>query len=927
MGCCHPEKKPEEYELLSFFHKMERENKFNFNIEKYEENYDIIINLSSNTFKKLKKKQHVRIGFVGEIIKNMHKIYTEEKEEKLTKKIVFYILILTLTLENYLEERKEAKISNNNDLQQFLLAIVIKILNKNFINYDNLKLVLYYLANMLVILFSEIKDINHYFNIENYISLVNKTIIQKNALKNNEIYPFLKVNLDCLGICFLTNYPEISLNNKIVKILIEFYVKAYFFNLNFLLENFSVFNKYLFLYNINNNTNKTIINNNYYNNKFAISDLIIKNNNFLSISNIKNLTNNDVSNYSINQSRIINNNMFKNSYISNLDEFSYNNNEFVDIIKTPEFKDIQKITFSLYSFLKTTIQDTLTGKKIFKQLGDRIDDETKKQNNLRVKNTLNLLNKRNSSNSIMPEMTFNNNIFKIISLFLFNKCKVENDKIIVLSFLEYISAQIKEAKHKEQYCDILLQIFFLFSNEQIRQTVINLLSKTFIKDIENHNDYDFIEELFGISHTNNFYLFGANMMKIVKHFLINMSAYYKEIQSTNLRVKILIKLSDVLNKYIKSYNKNSLESPSPDTYSSDNNNIKYKLKKEEILTLYENLELDNDNSSDNNYYYNLINYIKFFITFSNFLEYNFTFEEYFKELPIRKQFFNKLINYITKLEILSIQGEKSYVNDIIKLVKITLKLIEKNSIDCFEDFQILCILFGESLQKISNVSNNHKIIDFHFLKLIYSIVIFFLIQLKRIFKLPNSIIKIHKDILECIKTCDNDISLFLDEVNVELYSNSKLEKKIYQDFKNYLKIEKKMEIDPLIFRQIIDIIYSKLFGKSSSLFMFLQSQNCNIINEEIKNNESNEKNENNDNNEITEAIYSFHNNNTQSNYLNEIALKFADEKDSNLSIKKCEEESQRLNLPKISDENKETLFKELNKKDISSLDLSDKLKV
>ena len=51
----------------------------------------------------------------------------------------------------------------------------------------------------------------------------------------------------------------------------------------------------------------------------------------------------------------------------------------------------------------------------------------------------------------------------------------------------------------------------------------------------------------------------------------------------------------------------------------------------------------------------------------------------------------------------------------------------------------------------------------------------------------------------------------------------------------------------------------KSSGKSSSLFMFLQSQNCNIINEEIKNNESNEKNENNDNNEITEAIYSIHN--------------------------------------------------------------------
>ena len=913
MGCCHPEKKPEENEILSFFNKMERENKFDFNIEKYEYNYDIIINYSSNTFKKLKKKQQVRIGFVGEIIKNINKIYIEEKEEKLTKKIVFFILVLTLTLENYLTERKESKISNNNDLQQFLLTIVIKILNKKFKNYDNLKLVLYYLANMLVILFSEIKDINHYFNIENYINLINKTIAQKNALKSNEIYPFIKVNLDCLGICFLTNFPEIILNNKTVKILIEFYVKAYFFNLNFILENFSVFNKYLFLYNINNNTNKTLINNNnYYNNNKFANDLIIKNNNFLSISNVKNLANNDISNYSINQSRIMNNNIFKNSYISNMDEFSYNNNEFVDIIKTTEFKDIQKITVSLYSFLKTSIQDTLSGKKIFKQLGDRIDDETKKQNNLRMKNSMNLINKRNSYNSIITELTFNNNIFKIISLFLFNKCKVENDRIIVLSFLEYISAQIKEAKHKEQYCDILLQIFFLFNDEQSRQTVINLLSKTFIKDIENQNTYDFIEELFGISQSNNFYLFGANKMKILKHFLINMSAYYKEIQNSNLKIKILIKLSDVLNKYIKNYNKNSTESPSPEMYSSDNS-IKHKLKKEEILSLYENLELEQEDLNDNDYFFNLINYIKFFIIFSNFLVYNFTFEEVFKELPTRKKFFTKLINYITKLEILSIEGEKSYVNDIIKLVKIIIKMIEKNSVDCFEDFQILCGLMGESLQKVSNISNNHKNIDFHFLKLIYSIIIFILIQLKKIFRLPNSISKIHKEIIECINTCNNDISLLLDEINVELYSNSKLEKKIYQDFKNYLKVEKKLDIEPKDFRQIIDIIYSKLFGKSASLFMFLQSQNCNIINEEIKNN---------DNNELTETVLSFQN--TQGNYLNEISLKFADEKDSNLSIKKNEEGSQRLNLPNISDENKDILF---NKKEISSIDLSDKLKI
>ena len=914
MGCFHPEKKPEENEILSFFHKMERENKFNFNIEKYEENYEIIINLSSNTFKKLKKKQQVRIGFVREIIKSINKIFEEEKEEKITKKILFYILILTLTLDNYLKERKESNISNN-DLQQFLLTIVIRILNKQFINYDNMKLVLYYLANMLVILFSEIKDINHYFNIENYINLVNKTIIQKDNLKNNEIYPFIKVNLECLGICFLTNYPEITLTKKSVKILIEYYVKVYFFNYNFLLDNFAVFNKYLFLYNINNNTNKTVNNNNYYNNtKFAITDLIMKNNNFLSISNIKNIPNtNDVSNFSINQSRIMNNNIFKNSYISNIDEFSYNNNEFIDLIKTKEFKDIQKITISLYSFLKTTIQDTLSGQKTFKQVNDTIDDEIKRYNNLKIKSPI--INKRNSSNSILPEPASNYNIFKIIFLFLFNKCKAENDKIIVLSFLDYISDKIKEEKHKEQYYDILIQLFFLFNNEQIKQNVINLFSKTFIKDIENENSYDFIEELFGISHTNNFYIFGSNKMRIIKHFLINISTYFKEISNTNLKVKIIIKLSDVLNKYIKNYNKISTESPSPELYSSDN--MKNKLKKEEIINLFHNLELDNINWNDNyNNYFNFVNYVKFYITFFHFLEYNFSCEEVFNDLTIRKKVFNVIINFITKLEILSIQGEKSYVNDIIKLVKLFIKIIEKNSVDCFEDFQMLCSFFGDSLQKISNVSNNHKIIDFHFLRLIYSIIIFFLIQLKKIFRLPNSIIKIHKDIIECIKIINNEISKFLNEFKIELYSNSKLAKNIYQDLKNYLKSEKKLEVQLRIFRQIIDIIYSKIFGKTSSLYMFLESQNCQIINEEIKDNDNTEIND--------ETKNPFNSINFQSNYLNEITLKFADEKDSNLSIKKIEEGSQELNLPKISDENKDILF---NKKKISSLDLSDKLKI
>ena len=97
---------------------------------------------------------------------------------------------------------------NNNDLQQFLLAIIIKILDREFKDFQNMKLVLYYLVNILIKLVSEIKNINHFLNIEKYIILINKINKQKDVLKSNEVYPFIKVNLYCLGACFLAKYPK-----------------------------------------------------------------------------------------------------------------------------------------------------------------------------------------------------------------------------------------------------------------------------------------------------------------------------------------------------------------------------------------------------------------------------------------------------------------------------------------------------------------------------------------------------------------------------------------------------------------------------------------------------------------------------------------------------------------------------------------------
>ena len=929
MGCCSPEKKPEENEIYSFFHKMEKEKQFNFTIEKYEENYDIIINLSSNKFKKLKKKQQVRLGFVMEILKNINKIYTEEKEERITKRILFYILILTLTLENYLKELKESNISNNNDLQQFLLTIIIKVLNRPFKSNQNLKLVLYYLANLLVILFSEIKDINNYFNIEQYINLINQITEGKDVLSNNEIYPFIRVNLYCLGECFSSNYQEIILNKESINILNKYYVQAYFHNWSFLLDNYNIFNKYLFFYNTNNNTNitnnKTVINN-HLSNKQLVNDLIYKNNNYLSVSNIKSVTNiNEMSNYSLNQSKIINNNIYRTSYLSNIEELSFNNGDFYGVIHTEDFQELQKITFSLYSFLKTTIQDTLSGKKIFRNFGNTIEEVYNNcNNNTNSNNNNNPIIKKPSFKKMLntfaqPEEDINKNISKIILLFLFNKCKIENDKIIVMSFLDFISDRIKEGNNKYKYYDILVQLFFLFNNEQIKQTIINSLSHAFIREIENQNTFDFIEELFGTKHSNNFYLFGNKKMKILKHFLFNMSVNIKEIQNTNLKIKIYNKLTEILNKYIKIYNKNINESHllEVSSYNTDNR-IKYKLKKEDLLNFYRNFEVDHENiGDDKRYYFFSIHYIKFIITFSSFLTYNFTCAEVLKDLITRKKAFEKIINFITELEILSIQGEKSYVNEIIKLIKLTLKIIEQYSVDCFEDFQILLIFFGDSLQKLSKISHKHKKIDFHFLRLSYTVLIFILIQLKKIFRLPNSMVRIHKEIIDCIGNCNKDISTYLDEISDNIFTNSKLNKSVYQDLKKYLKEDKKYEIDPKLFRQIIDIIYSKLFGKTSSLFIFLESQNCKILMNEEKN----------DRNEITEGnISSFVNFNTQSNFINDISLKLVEEKENSLSLKENEGESQRIKLPKDSEEYKESNF---SKKDNVSFDkeICEKLKI
>ena len=221
---------------------------------------------------------------------------------------------------------------------------------------------------------------------------------------------------------------------------------------------------------------------------------------------------------------------------------------------------------------------------------------------------------------------------------------------------------------------------------------------------------------------------------------------------------------------------------------------------------------------------------------SIFLADNFTFIEIFKDFPVREKAFERIIYFITELEIFSMKDNESCITDIIILIEIFIKIIKKNSINCLEDFHIITSHLGNSLKKIINdVNLGFNSHSFCFiLKLSYSVIIFILIQLKKIFLFPNSITKIHKNIIDSIKKYNSKIAEHLNAIKYEFYNECKLSIDIYQDFKKYLKEKKNFEIKYELFNQIINIIYEKLFGNTSSLYLFFESQNLNLdINEEI----------------------------------------------------------------------------------------------
>ena len=99
---------------------------------------------------------------------------------------------------------------------------------------------------MLVLLFKEMNDIDQYINIEKYIKKVN-SVTELDILEEKEIYPFIKVNLSCLGEYFFTNYKETNLKLNSIKILTNYFIIVVFSKTSFIIDNYDIYKKEFFL--------------------------------------------------------------------------------------------------------------------------------------------------------------------------------------------------------------------------------------------------------------------------------------------------------------------------------------------------------------------------------------------------------------------------------------------------------------------------------------------------------------------------------------------------------------------------------------------------------------------------------------------------------------------------------------------------------
>ena len=832
MGCCSSAKSSEEDVIFSFFDNILKEKNFNLKIKNYMENYRNISKISGNNFKKLAKKQDIRLKFI-KLIKKEGRSITSYKHTEDLQKILYYIIILTLLLEN---KMKEDLNDNNNNFNQFeknnlislqrdLLSHGYKLFNSGISDLDNNKYIIYYLSKMFYLCFKDFSEANNYLCIKAYINKV-KLIVDSNCLDDDEEhYIFVRDSILSIGEYLHYNKLFIMSGENIINILIELYSSILNHHFEYCTNNFSL---------IKENINK----------------------------NIRNTTNT-----LMNFNKNINN---KDNILPNITQtFDLINSATINLQKDfKDVKDINLIIESLYYFLNASTQDINFGKYLLNLLGEKLRDKNNESQD----------NKYND----------------IILLLIFYECCIKDDEKLTLSLLEYMTELFLnddtniEINANDIYYDITLDSYYLiYKNEMLNKQYISLLSQIFMKEIENNNNNTFfISQLIQIYHKKEKMM--NKLIKLFFYFLFNISLNYKEKinyinnlennnpkdinKNINIINNIILNLNSIMkahfinNNGFSSFNNNNDNTGGSSTnyitynfYNNKNNNFKIPINEYDILI--QNFFNFHDKNEK------LYNF-EFYLFLHSFIIKNMDVSELVCDFSQREKIYNNLFKIITKLEIILIQDSDkennylnvnininksddsdkennylnvninksdSYINDIIMTIQILLTIIEINDTKNYiQDCYILYKSIEKNLKSLLQIQKNkekgnNKINSFN-IKVIYSIIFFILSQFIRLINIPNSMNKNNEDILDyIINSIDEKSGEYLSTINISnfiLHNNNSIKSNIQYLKEILLKNENKDSffINYNTLKQILDIIYSKLFGKGTSLHIFFDNQ-------------------------------------------------------------------------------------------------------
>ena len=515
----------------------------------------------------------------------------------------------------------------------------------------------------------------------------------------------------------------------------------------------------------------------------------------------------------------------------------------------------------MYFIFKKIIQDIFSGKNIIIDLGSKLISKN---------------NDKFKFNRIIIFMIFYECYIKddekLVLCFMdyITELFINNEKIVLND-------------NDNIYYDIALNSYYLiYKNEQLSKQYISLLTQIFIKEMEigNNNIQLLISQLIQIYQKKEK---KNKINKLFFYFILNISRYYNNIitskndndiktenkNNDGYNERVIKNILSNLNIIIKTYfinNNNGFSSSikekgggilnSNNNYNSSTNYITYSIFNEDNLPNNFKISIINYDIITSNFFnYNnikdeLLENIEFYISFHFFIINNMNIFPLINDFTKRERIYNNLFKIVTRLEILLIKEPfqenniinteidenneyMNYINIIISSLQIALKINELNDPKKYiQDCYLFYKYIARNIKTLLEIENLEKtkifFIESFNLIIIYSIIFFVLCQFVTLINIPNSITKENIDIINSILRLNEKCGIALSKININnffIYNYSN-ENQNYNYLKELFSKEKKekFNINHIIFKKVLEIIYEKLFDKNASLNIFFDNQ-------------------------------------------------------------------------------------------------------